>query len=113
MYMKSKGIIRKTTFALKLGDLYKDIISINLDENDTILTAMNKFYEVMRFWGICHGNYVESGGIQMAAGEWNACLCIFKSYNLAKFNMWLLRQELPEDLQAYYAETVFQNITKI
>lgn len=110
--MKSKGTIRKTTFTVKLGDLYKDIISIDLTESDTIITAMNKFYDVMRFWGICQGNYVESGGIQSSTGEWNACLCIFKSYNLVKFNTWLLCQELPEDLEAYYAKTIFQNMTE-
>lgn len=94
--MKKKNEIIKN-----LDGIYKDIMKIKIEPEDSFITSMNKFYEVMRKWGICQGTWLERGGRSCCTPEWNMCYMVFKENKMMQFDMWMTLTDPPEDLMAY------------
>lgn len=92
--------IEKTDFTKNINNIYNDIIEIEIDENDSFKTSLNKFYDVMRKWGICQGNW-SGNGRTCCTAEWNMCYQVFKTHKILSLDTWLILSEPPEDLLAY------------
>ena len=45
-------IKEKSDFANNLDEIYRDLLNIKIDANDSFKSSMDKFYEGMRKWGI-------------------------------------------------------------
>lgn len=95
--------IEKNDVSINLGEVYQDILAIKIDINDSFKSMMDKFYEVMRKWKICQGNWTENGRTCNTA-EWNMCFAVFKQHKISTFDIWLALSNPPEDLLAYGKE---------
>jgi hypothetical protein len=93
-------IKEKSDFANNLDEIYRDLLNIKIDANDSFKSSMDKFYEVMRKWGICQGTWSENGRA-ICNAEWIMCYQVFKERKLLALNMFLMMAEPPEDLIAY------------
>jgi hypothetical protein len=51
----------KSLIAKNLEAVYKDINAIEINENDSFKTSMDKFYKVMRKYGIKQGTWSGNG----------------------------------------------------
>jgi hypothetical protein len=87
-------------FNRDLANIYKDIQNIEIKPTDSFKTSLNKFYAVMRKWGIKQGEWSENGRTVVNA-EWNMCWQVFKSHKILALDLWLLLSEPPKDLLAY------------
>lgn len=96
-----KQTFKRSDFVKNLDAIYNDIIDIKIDSKDSFETMMDKFYDVMRKWGICQGTITESGSRLVNNAEWNMCFQVFKQHKLLAFDLWLILSTPPEDLQAY------------
>ena len=99
MYLCSMPIEKKE-IASNLGKIYEDILSIKIDMNDSFKSSMDKFYNVMRKWGVCQGTWSENGRTVNNA-EWNMCFQVFKAHKIMAFDVWLILSTPPDDLLAY------------
>ena len=90
----------RSPFAENLNKIYNDLLSIKITENDSFKSSMDKFYEVMRKWGICQGTWSKNGRL-VANAEWNMCYQTFKNHKILALDTWLILNDPPEDLQAY------------
>jgi hypothetical protein len=87
----------QSKFVKNLDAIYRDILNIKIDENDSFKLTMDKFYAIMRKWGICQGNWSENGRTCNTA-EWNMCYQTFKNHKILALDIWLLINEPPSDL---------------
>lgn len=92
--------MQKQDFTKKLGQVYADILSIEIKESDSFESSMNKFYEVMRKWGICQGEWSENGRT-INTPEWNMCFAVFKNHKIMTLDVFLVLNTPPDDLLAY------------
>lgn len=99
--MKTKTIKTKSDFAKNLDAIFKDIIDIKIDANDSFKSSMDKFYAVMRKWGICQGTWTEHGSRVCNNAEWNMCFSVFHKHKMLSFDVWMVLSTPPEDLLAY------------
>lgn len=93
-------IKEKSDFVKNLDEIYQEIMNIKIDANDSFKSMMDKFYSVMRKWGICQGTWSENGRVCNNA-EWNMCFQVFKQHKILAFDIWLTLSNPPEDLLAY------------
>ena len=93
-------VIEKTDVVLNLENIYNDILSIEISMDDSFRTSLDKFYNVMRKWGICQGTWTENGRTVCTA-EWNMCWQVFKVQKLQILDIFLVLNDPPEDLLAY------------
>jgi hypothetical protein len=91
----------KSSFVNNMGEIYKDIKSIEIDANASLQSHVDKFYKVMRKWGICQGNWTEGGGRSISTPEWCMCFMVFKDHFKAKFDFYFILSTPPKDLLAY------------
>lgn len=81
-----------------LGEVYIDILRIEILPTTTFDESIELFYEVMRKHGIKQGELSENGRT-VNNGEWTICWETFKSITITSFFMWRgLIKEIPEDL---------------
>jgi len=92
--------MEKTEFSNNLNAIYNDILSIKIDSEDSFKTSTDKFYEIMRKYGICQGTWSENGRLCNNA-EWNMCFSAFRQHKILSFDMFIMLSEPPEDLLAY------------
>jgi hypothetical protein len=97
-------IENKSEFVKNLDEIYRDLLAIKIDANDSFKSSMDKFYDVMRKWGICQGTWTENGSRFVNTAEWNMCFQVFKSNKILALDTWLILSEPPEDLLAYGKE---------
>lgn len=91
----------KPDFSRNLQKIYEDILAIKISEKDNFKSCMNKFYDVMRKWGIKQGEWTENGSRLINNAEWNMCFQIFKNHKILQFDIWLSLSTPPKDLLAY------------
>lgn len=84
-----------------LGNIYKDILNIEVKVTDSFKSLLDKFYDVMRKWGIKQGIWNEFGGRSINNPEWSMCWEVFKSHKILAFDLWLSMNQPPKDLLAY------------
>jgi len=96
-----KNIENKPAFNQKLNEIYRDILGIEVKSTDSFKSLTNKFYEVMRKWGIKQGTWSEDGSICICNAEWNMCFQIFKQHKIISFDVWECLKTPPKDLLAY------------
>lgn len=96
-----ESIKDKPDFNKNLGEIYKDIIGIKIDAKDSFKSSMNKFYAVMRKWGIKQGEWTDHGSRVVNTAEWNMCFQVFKNHKILALDLWLCLNEPPKDLLAY------------
>lgn len=90
----------------KLGEIYKDILAIDIGKNDTQLTLLNKFHKVMLKWGIAQGNKTKHGSVTLCTPEWNLFFNVFKVSKLMAFDLLLLLHE-PDDIEVrHYGDKI-------
>ena len=93
-------IENKSKFVENMEAIYKELQSIKVEENDTIKILFNKFYDVMRKWGICQGTWTANGR-SVCNAEWCMCQMVFKNNIESQLNLWELMNSVPSDLEAY------------
>jgi len=98
---------RNSNFVNDLEKIYNDLNNIKISEDDSFKSSLNKFYGVMRKWGICQGVRTEHG-ITINTAEWNMCYQIFKAHKIMALDIFLVLQEPPCDLIAYDLEPMVQ-----
>lgn len=81
--------------------VYRDILAISFDINDTFKSITDKFYKVMRKNKICQGTWTETGSRQVANPEWCAAYLIFETHVMTSWKWQLLLNDPPKDLLAY------------
>lgn len=93
----------KPDLSKNLDAIYRDIIGIEVKITDSFETLLNKFYEVMRKWGIKQGTWSEegNGNRTMINAEWNMCWQVFRAHKILEYDIWLILHEPPDDLLAY------------
>jgi len=96
--------MKKGEFAKNLDEIYRDIISIKINASDSFESMMQKFYRVMRHWGICQGTKSENGRTINNA-EWIMCFMVFKQHKILAFDTWLILSSPPDDLLMYDEES--------
>lgn len=99
--VKSSSDNLSADFVKKLSEIYNDITGIKLNPTDSLITLMNKFYDVMRKHGIKQGNWTENGSRTICTAEWNFCFNLFKNHKILAYDLWLILNEPPQDLLAY------------
>ena len=99
--MAKLKVIEKSTLAQGMGDVLKDLNDITIYHKDSIETLMNKFYAIMRKWGICQGEWTENGSRICANPEWVLCWEYFKNMKILSLDLWLALSTPPKDLLAY------------
>lgn len=70
--------MEQNDFLMNLGELYKEVYNIPLNETDTFKEVFDKFHIVMKKWGIKQG-VNENGHIVLNSAQWNACWLIYKT----------------------------------
>jgi hypothetical protein len=94
------SVYERSAFVADLNAVYKDIMAIEIQPTDTFISMMDRFYAVMRKWGICQGTWSTNGRLCNTA-EWNMCYSVFKLHKIMALDIWLVLNEPPEDLRAY------------
>jgi len=100
---KERATINKSLFVENMEKIYCEIQSIQAKPTDTFQSLIDKFYSVMRKWGVCHGNWSENGRTAVSA-EWNMCFNVFWDNVVLGFRVWVLLTTPPDDLLAYGEE---------
>lgn len=90
----------KSGFVKNLNVIYKELNGIKVEENDTIKMLFDKFYDIMRKWGICQGEW-NGNGRTISNAEWVICHNVFLNKINSVMTLWGLMNDVPEDLQAY------------
>lgn len=102
---------KKPKISQNLQAIYNDINSIKIDIKDSFLSCMQKFYAVMRKWGIKQGTWTKNGR-SVCSAEWNMCFAVFKQNKILALDIWLVLNEPPSDLLAYGKEPVKRIVKK-
>lgn len=102
----------KPDFNKDLNAIYKDILGIKIEINDSFQTSLDKFYKVMRKWGIKQGTWNENGGRSVCTPEWNMCFQVFKEHKISSLDIWLILNTPPKDLLAYGIKPKIKKKTK-
>lgn len=92
--------MKKKETAEMLNLIYKDILSIKIKPEDSFKSSMDKFYDIMRKYGICQGTKTENG-VTINNAEWNMCFAVFKNHKILAFDVWLVLSTPPSDLKYY------------
>jgi len=91
----------KNAKARSLGVVFKDLMAIKIEENDSFSTSLNKFYGVMRKHGIKQGTWTKGGGRLVNNFEWSMCWESFRNHKILSLDLWLSMSTPPKDLLAY------------
>lgn len=100
MKSKNKTIEHRSEFVKNLDAIYKDLLAIKINQTDSFKSSMDKFYAVMRKWGICQGTW-SGNGRAIATAEWNMCFMVFKAHRNGYMDLWQCISTPPKDLLAY------------
>ena len=95
--------MRKSEISLNLNKVFTDIISININKDDSFESSLNKFYEVMRKHGICQGEW-SINGRTVCNPELSLCYAAYKQHKLLAFDVFECLNKPPDDLLAYDKE---------
>lgn len=96
----------KSDFIKNLDLIYQDLLSIEIKADDSFISMLNKFYDVMRKWKICQGTWSTDGkGRICNNSEWSMCYEVFKAHKILSLDLWLALNTPPEDLLAYGKRT--------
>lgn len=100
MKIKNDKKTEKPDFNKNLENIYKDILGIKIKVTDSFQSSLDKFYKVMRKWGIKQGTWSENGRTACNA-EWIMCFSVFKQHKILALDIWLCLNNPPKDLLAY------------
>lgn len=62
---------------VRFRQLAKELVTLEVKDTDTIKQLWNKFYNLMRRYGIKEGEKIKGGGRQCDAFEWTLCCDYF------------------------------------
>lgn len=91
----------KPEFNKNLDKIYKDIIAIEVNLDDSFKTLLSKFYAVMRKWGIKQGTWTSHNSRLINNAEWNMCYQVFRNHKISQFDWQMCLNTPPKDLLAY------------
>jgi hypothetical protein len=82
----------------KMSEVAKEIIRI--DFKDSLKKNKNKFFDIMRKYGIKHGTKLKDGSVQVAAFEWTMAWSLFVSTMMREVDYRMFFDgAIPEDLK--------------
>lgn len=84
---------------VEMQNALKEVIDLKFQDTDTLADCMNKFYDIMRKYGIKKCVQTENGLLGDTT-EWSSCRLIFLDSIVCHFNMSNIIAEVPKDLES-------------
>lgn len=84
----------------KMNGIAKEIITMKLTNRDTFKTIYNRFYKIMRKYGIKQGTESKNGNSVLRNNyEWTMCWTLLKSNIDSKVTLDSIFLDVPKNLQ--------------
>lgn len=95
-----------------LAEIYKDLQDIKIEPTDSFQSSLDKFYSVMRKWGVKQGTWTKGGGRLCDNPEWSMLWAVYRENKILSLDVWMALSEPPKDLLAYGKPPKLAKISK-
>jgi len=92
--------MKKAIISLDIKRIAEDLITMRIEDKDSMEILKKKFYSIMRKYGIKRGTRVRKGVIQNNTYEWTICWKLFLDRIISKFETDDIFNGVPKDLES-------------